>query len=594
MKILCQACAAKYTIADEKVVGKVIKIKCKKCGAPIVVNGNDPSALAAATAPPDDDDGGATRVVNQAPDFAQAAAGAPAGNEWTVSVSDDDQRSMTTDQIVAGYRAGQIPGDAFVWRDGMTDWLPLSNVPELMSLVGGNGGAQAAPAPAAAPAYGQPAGYDAGGYGAAASGAGFASTQLGGAQAPMAAAVAAAQQQIAAAPAAAAAPMAARRAGGRGGSADLFGSGGGGAQAASQLPSAVGERNENSVLFSISALKATEDAVRGAEARPAPPRGGRPPAAEARIDDLFSLGPAPAAPVLAPPPMMAPYIEPPPPPPPPPPPTAMAVPAGPSMGPMSMGYPVGGSPYSAPQKKGAPMGLIIGAIVGVLLVGGGVAAFALTRGGSKTETAKANDTSSASTSTAASDDTAKQAAGTTSKPDSDAKPADTGSTTDTSSASDTSKPADSAKVAANGAPTSKSGSSTDPKKGDTTAKTDPTSKPDTAKTADPKPDTTPPPADTGKPDTGAAGTAEFDRGAAGAALSAKAGAASGCHKDGDPTGSASVTTTFAPSGHVAGVSVGAPFGGTPTGNCIAGIFHSASVPPFSGSPVSVPKHVSIH
>src|SRR5690349_557432 len=102
MKILCQACAAKYTIADEKVVGKVIKIKCKKCGAPIVVNGNDPSALAAATAPPDDDDGGATRVVNQAPDFAQAAAGAPAGNDWTVSVADDDQRSMTTDQVVAG------------------------------------------------------------------------------------------------------------------------------------------------------------------------------------------------------------------------------------------------------------------------------------------------------------------------------------------------------------------------------------------------------------------------------------------------------------------------------------------------------------
>src|SRR5260221_7942633 len=122
MKILCQACAAKYTIADEKVVGKVIKIKCKKCGAPIVVNGNDPAALAAATAPPDDDDGGATRVVQQAPDF---AAGAAPANEWTVSVTDDDQRTMTTEQIADGYRAGHIPGDAFVWRDGMTDRLPL-------------------------------------------------------------------------------------------------------------------------------------------------------------------------------------------------------------------------------------------------------------------------------------------------------------------------------------------------------------------------------------------------------------------------------------------------------------------------------------
>ena len=44
MKITCQACAAKYTIADEKVLGKVVKIRCKKCGATIVVNGNDPAA----------------------------------------------------------------------------------------------------------------------------------------------------------------------------------------------------------------------------------------------------------------------------------------------------------------------------------------------------------------------------------------------------------------------------------------------------------------------------------------------------------------------------------------------------------------------
>ena len=46
MKITCQACAAKYTIADDKVLGKIVKIRCKKCGATIVVNGNDPSASA--------------------------------------------------------------------------------------------------------------------------------------------------------------------------------------------------------------------------------------------------------------------------------------------------------------------------------------------------------------------------------------------------------------------------------------------------------------------------------------------------------------------------------------------------------------------
>ena len=47
MKISCQSCAAKYTIADEKVVGKIVKIRCKKCSATIVINGNDTAALAA-------------------------------------------------------------------------------------------------------------------------------------------------------------------------------------------------------------------------------------------------------------------------------------------------------------------------------------------------------------------------------------------------------------------------------------------------------------------------------------------------------------------------------------------------------------------
>ena len=44
MKIACQSCQAKYTIADEKVVGKVVKIRCKKCGTTIVVNGQEGAA----------------------------------------------------------------------------------------------------------------------------------------------------------------------------------------------------------------------------------------------------------------------------------------------------------------------------------------------------------------------------------------------------------------------------------------------------------------------------------------------------------------------------------------------------------------------
>ena len=39
MKISCPACAAKYSIADEKVQERLAKIRCRKCGTTIVIDG---------------------------------------------------------------------------------------------------------------------------------------------------------------------------------------------------------------------------------------------------------------------------------------------------------------------------------------------------------------------------------------------------------------------------------------------------------------------------------------------------------------------------------------------------------------------------
>jgi predicted Zn finger-like uncharacterized protein len=41
MKFSCEQCHAKYTIADERVAGKKLKIRCKKCGGIITVKGTD-------------------------------------------------------------------------------------------------------------------------------------------------------------------------------------------------------------------------------------------------------------------------------------------------------------------------------------------------------------------------------------------------------------------------------------------------------------------------------------------------------------------------------------------------------------------------
>jgi predicted Zn finger-like uncharacterized protein len=96
------------------------------------------------------------------------------------------------------------------------------------------------------------------------------------------------------------------------------------------------------------------------------------------------------------------------------------------------------------------------------------------------------------------------------------------------------------------------------------------------------------------PPPGEGGGAPFDKAAASASIGALKGAAQGCKQPDGPQGNASVSITFAPSGRVTVAMVnGPPFAGTPVGGCIAATFRRASVPPFSGSNVTVRTTVPI-
>jgi len=110
-------------------------------------------------------------------------------------------------------------------------------------------------------------------------------------------------------------------------------------------------------------------------------------------------------------------------------------------------------------------------------------------------------------------------------------------------------------------------------------------KPAEAEKAAPAPAPKPEPAEPG---------AEFDRAAAVAALKAAAAQAATCRKDGDPSGTAALTITFAPSGRVTSANIqGPPFAGTPTGGCIANAMRHAHIPAFSGDRVTVNKTIVI-
>ena len=128
MKIACQSCQAKYTIADEKVVGKVVKIRCKKCGATIVVNGQE-----------------RTRVREEPPTEATSfhARRAPVEDEaaeadaWTVNFA--DERPAQHDDGGRSPRSspsGALSDETYCWRDGMGDWLPMREIAELAAACG--------------------------------------------------------------------------------------------------------------------------------------------------------------------------------------------------------------------------------------------------------------------------------------------------------------------------------------------------------------------------------------------------------------------------------------------------------------------------
>jgi len=228
MKIVCESCGAKYSIADEKVAGKVFKIRCKKCSEVIVVRG-------------DQQEDEATRVA----DVGLSAPPPEADAVWHIVINGDQQGPFSPAQIGEMLTAGTVDWEAYVWREGFDNWLPARDVEPLVQAITTGGDAGGSGDTGADP-FGESAGAGGGLFGG------------GGASA------------FAAEPAPAPAARAARAGGG-----DLFAQADAGSspfgggddddgvvasapspRVSNQQASLTGQRNENSVLFSLANLQA--------------------------------------------------------------------------------------------------------------------------------------------------------------------------------------------------------------------------------------------------------------------------------------------------------------------------------------------------
>ena len=198
MKIECDKCSAKYSIADEKVRGKTFKIRCKKCSNVIIVR-----------------------------DKAAADAGVLGGDEgaaatgWHLAINGETVGPMPEDDVRQRFRAGEIDRDTAVWQEGFEDWVPLGDVDTFADLASSAGHAAADP---------------------------FASANQEDYAAAQAQAQAQAHAHMHGGAAVAASPV----------SAPVSARGGGMAVAESspRVTRLTGQRNENSVLFSLDSLQA--------------------------------------------------------------------------------------------------------------------------------------------------------------------------------------------------------------------------------------------------------------------------------------------------------------------------------------------------
>jgi predicted Zn finger-like uncharacterized protein len=642
MRVTCDACGTRYAIADERVQGRSVKIKCKKCGASVPV-------------------------------------GAPAGADpgWTALLDDGEQRPVTLEQLAELYRAGAVHDDTYVWKEGMADWQALGENEQAKAQLAAalEPAAEVAAEPvvdptpepgAAAPErarravngprvdlFGAP-GARPEGQGPPRAGARGAVAEASpvparaGASPSWRPRAEAANGEGANGEGAAGAPgragPASRRAGGE--AAGATGPASTNAAPSSRSPGAgergvtaslSGSRNDDSVLFSVATLAGATTKKGPA---PAPKGSSEPPAAaeapatteasgmidmrilaaangkaapkkeerrDDRVDDLMSMGPSGslfgstfASPLLAPPPLEAP---PPPPPPEAPVPASVEVPPAFDVG-VGRASDSSGAAVGAAGRRGAVprWALGAGAIALGLLGVVGVSSFVRSK----------PEPEAPAVVTERRDEGERRA---------QAAPSDGGAAEATPPAGEAPKeaaeaPKEAAEIAAAAEPHGgRKGRHDDEPGGGKHRRRDREEKREEKREeaeqrraeqekqaaesrAKAEPAAAPPPPAAAAPQAAAAGppgTAPFDRGVASAALSSAAGGVAACKKADGPAGSGRVAVTFGPSGSVTDVVLeGPPFAGTPVGACLAAKFRGAKVPPFAGAAITVKKSFSLN
>src|SRR5688572_15088126 len=101
MNIACIACPARYAISDAKIVGRKVRIACKRCGTKLVIDGTtEPPGVRADTGVPSN----------------------PPAQPYHLAISHDQRERGDLKRIVELYGRGGITANTLAWREGMSQW----------------------------------------------------------------------------------------------------------------------------------------------------------------------------------------------------------------------------------------------------------------------------------------------------------------------------------------------------------------------------------------------------------------------------------------------------------------------------------------
>ncbi|HTA21497.1 MAG TPA: zinc-ribbon domain-containing protein [Polyangia bacterium] len=158
MKFVCDRCQTKYSIADDKVRGKVLKVRCKTCqnvitvreaGAKPSVGGLAPvrtsqqpsapmSTLGESHEDPSERTAIAASPLGLMADVAQGRRPTPPpppplgdGIEWFLALEGAQQGPFTRKLLVDKLFALPKEADVHVWNDQMDGWKPPAEVPDV-------------------------------------------------------------------------------------------------------------------------------------------------------------------------------------------------------------------------------------------------------------------------------------------------------------------------------------------------------------------------------------------------------------------------------------------------------------------------------